>query len=890
MEAINLDLLPGAMPPIVHVSQGDVGRQFKIAIYDDTGAAYSLTGKTLSIVGHKGDGNVFQYAIPSSAISGNEVTITTEEQMTPAAGKALCEICIEEGTTKLGTANFVMQVEQGPADMGLLSTSALYIIQALFNEATADVEASQAAAATATQKATEAAASAASAAESLADIGDAVDVATAKATDAANSASAAAISETNASSSASTASTAATNASNSATSADTSATAAATSASAASTSASNAATYANAADTSADAASDFADAASQSASAASTSANTASIAASNAASSESAAATSENNAATSASTASTAASNAAASASSAATDASTASTAATNASASANAAAQSASDAETSKEAIEDMTVSAESVAYTVPASVEKTIVEDVVNLNFKIPRGQPTAGHDVEANPTGTPVADITTLGIDGTVYRMVPSGNLAPVATSGSYNDLIDKPTIPDAQVNSDWNATSGKAEILNKPNLSAVATSGNYSDLNNKPNLAAVATSGSYNDLSDKPSIPAEQVNSDWNAASGKAQILNKPNLASVATSGSYNDLSDKPTIPTVNDTLITITQGGVTKGSFTLNQAAAQTIELDAGGSGGSNLKIFGGWNITWNTSGSLINNRQPCYVRGTSAVSSLLQYWANYDTGYNRIIETIAANGTKLDITQNTFVIYIVDSDNKQIYCIPLAAKNVITSGIKIMDVTTMSLAAGVIGVHTPTMKGYGRTVFINIPTSGSLSRVTQNHFAQFLPDSGILCANNTTSTWSGDYTDYLVVGYLPQNSINTFPSYTHGRLIGCHYNTTNTIWKYGSIQASRSGDIMQVSAYVDLDDGWSVSKTEYGIWTGTQFVNWPYVDPFTWKELTTGGKINVASGYLVSGNILALCCRVIITDGTYTEVLTQQKPFCMEIY
>lgn len=46
----------------------------------------------------------------------------------------------------------------------------------------------------------------------------------------------------------------------------------------------------------------------------------------------------------------------------------------------------------------------------------------------------------------------------------------------------------------------------------------------------------------------SIPAAQVNSDWNAVSGVAQILNKPNLATVATSGSYNDLSNKPTIPT------------------------------------------------------------------------------------------------------------------------------------------------------------------------------------------------------------------------------------------------------------------------------------------------------------------------------------------------------
>lgn len=42
----------------------------------------------------------------------------------------------------------------------------------------------------------------------------------------------------------------------------------------------------------------------------------------------------------------------------------------------------------------------------------------------------------------------------------------------------------------------------------------------------------------------------VNADWNATKGDAQILNKPTLATVATSGSYNDLTGKPTIPTVD----------------------------------------------------------------------------------------------------------------------------------------------------------------------------------------------------------------------------------------------------------------------------------------------------------------------------------------------------
>ena len=128
------------------------------------------------------------------------------------------------------------------------------------------------------------------------------------------------------------------------------------------------------------------------------------------------------------------------------------------------------------------------------------------------------------------TKTSDLTNDGADGT-STYVEADDLATVATSGSYNDLSNKPTIPAAQVNSDWNASSGVAQILNKPSL------------------ATVATSGSYNDLSNKPTIPAAQVNSDWDASSGVAQILNKPNLATVATSGSYNDLTDKPNISLV-----------------------------------------------------------------------------------------------------------------------------------------------------------------------------------------------------------------------------------------------------------------------------------------------------------------------------------------------------
>ena len=50
--------------------------------------------------------------------------------------------------------------------------------------------------------------------------------------------------------------------------------------------------------------------------------------------------------------------------------------------------------------------------------------------------------------------------------INSAVQPGQLSKVATSGSYTDLINTPVIPAAQVNSDWDATTGVAQILNKP----------------------------------------------------------------------------------------------------------------------------------------------------------------------------------------------------------------------------------------------------------------------------------------------------------------------------------------------------------------------------------------------------------------------------------------
>ena len=93
-----------------------------------------------------------------------------------------------------------------------------------------------------------------------------------------------------------------------------------------------------------------------------------------------------------------------------------------------------------------------------------------------------------------------------------------------------------------------------------------------------LATVATSGLYSDLTGTPTIPAAQVNSDWNSDSGVSQILNKPSLATVATSGSYDDLTNKPTIPTVNNATLTIQQNGTNVQTFTANQSTDATANI------------------------------------------------------------------------------------------------------------------------------------------------------------------------------------------------------------------------------------------------------------------------------------------------------------------------
>ena len=106
-----------------------------------------------------------------------------------------------------------------------------------------------------------------------------------------------------------------------------------------------------------------------------------------------------------------------------------------------------------------------------------------------------------------------------NGFLAQKANTSSLATVATSGNYNDLLNKPTIPDVSNYYTKSETYNQTEVNNLLSAKADASS-----------LSTVATTGDYDDLLNKPSIPAAQVQSDWSQADNTKvdYIKNKPTI--------------------------------------------------------------------------------------------------------------------------------------------------------------------------------------------------------------------------------------------------------------------------------------------------------------------------------------------------------------------------
>jgi hypothetical protein len=92
-------------------------------------------------------------------------------------------------------------------------------------------------------------------------------------------------------------------------------------------------------------------------------------------------------------------------------------------------------------------------------------------------------------------------------------------------------------EVNVNADWNATEGDALILNKPTLATVATSGSYNDLTEKPTIPTVDVNKEYVDtqLATKSDLP------DYTVFDIVVEISSSGNLS--ISQENYNKLLEK-----------------------------------------------------------------------------------------------------------------------------------------------------------------------------------------------------------------------------------------------------------------------------------------------------------------------------------------------------------
>lgn len=119
---------------------------------------------------------------------------------------------------------------------------------------------------------------------------------------------------------------------------------------------------------------------------------------------------------------------------------------------------------------------------------------------------------------------------------------------ATAGNFASLTAAGEVSDSGLNSTNFATAAqgtKADTAVQPgDLATVATTGSYNDLSDTPHIPPdpvpqVQANWTEDDttlpsyIQNKPVIPAAQVNSDWNSNSGVSEILNKPHIPVIET---------------------------------------------------------------------------------------------------------------------------------------------------------------------------------------------------------------------------------------------------------------------------------------------------------------------------------------------------------------------
>ena len=254
--------------------------------------------------------------------------------------------------------------------------------------------------------------------------------------------------------------------------------------------------------------------------------------------------------------------------------------------------------------------------------------------------------------------------ISVDDTVTTTTVT--LADVATSGSYNDLTNKPTIPTESTVSGWGFTK---------NTGTVTSVNNVQPVNGNVTLADVATTGDYDDLINKPTIPSEVTESTvsgWGFTKNTGTVTSVNNiqpvngnvtLANVATTGDYDDLINKPTIPSE------VTESTVSGWGFTKNTGTVTSV---------NNVQPVNG-NVSLTVPTTLTDLTDTNITSPTNGQSLV------YDSTTNKWINgTQESSGVTFRDwrTQCTVTLNITNSNNLEIKSIVIAGVDYLAEAIK----------------------------------------------------------------------------------------------------------------------------------------------------------------------------------------------------------------
>lgn len=117
MENTLLNLVPASYLPEVHLSQYDVGRELKFTLKDGSSDYTVPSGAVVTVKATKPSGLGF---VVNATAEGSVVTLSNTETMTNENGRFPAELSITQGSTVIGTSNFIFNIERSPHPEGTI--------------------------------------------------------------------------------------------------------------------------------------------------------------------------------------------------------------------------------------------------------------------------------------------------------------------------------------------------------------------------------------------------------------------------------------------------------------------------------------------------------------------------------------------------------------------------------------------------------------------------------------------------------------------------------------------------------------------------------------------------------------------------------------------------